>query len=139
MAETNPAGNLGDMVNDALPRIVKIRPGSSSEHELMAVLPKELATATATVQDVLEYVKNDPWLNRKDERTEGRIRQELAGGHGITIGGQPVSASDKIAQYFHRAASPKGVPYEVAELIVAANESGGAYKLGGLWYYRSAA
>ncbi len=135
MAETNPAGSLGDMVNDALPRIVKIRPGSSSERELMAVLPKELATAT--VKDVLDYVKSDPGLNRKDERTVERIKQELAGGHGITIAGQPVKATDNIGQYFQPARSPKGTPYEVAEMIVAANESGGAYQLSR--FYRSAA
>ena len=124
MTETNTQGDLGDVVNEQLPRIIKIRPGSSSEREIMTDLPAELRTAT--VAQVLDYVRHDPGLKRKDDRIVGRIQQEMSGAYGVTIGGNPVEKTADMSQYFQRAVSPKGVAYEIAEVIVAANESGGA-------------
>ena len=125
MTETTPE-NLGDVVNEQLPRIIKVRPGSSSERELTAVLPDELRDAT--VEKVLDYIRRDPNLGRKEERIVGRIKQEMNNEYGVTVGGNPVPKTATIGQHFHRDVSPRGTPYEVAELIVASNESGGAFR-----------
>lgn len=105
-----------------LARVVRIKPGTSSEKSVKVILPEELYDAS--VDKVLGYVMGED-LKRKDERIAERIKNEMKGQYGMTINASPAKGDEMIKGYFVQRETPNGIQYLEAEIIIAAKQEGG--------------
>ena len=125
MAEQQPKENEKPS-NKEPALVVKIKPGSSSEKSIKAILPDSLNSLS--VDKVIDYVLDNSTSSRKDERIAERIKAERTGSYGITANGEPVSGTEGITSYFVDKTSPQGTAYRELELIIAAKQEGGLHR-----------
>ena len=121
--EANKAISLDEKVQAELPRVIKIKPGSSSEKSVKLILPDELADAT--IDQVIKYAVNEPELTRKNARIADRIKVEMREAYGVTVNDEPAKGSQKLADYLVAKKSQSGLNYKEAEIIVAQDQEGG--------------
>ena len=122
MTQTQTSNNPQPSPNQVA-KVVRIRPGISSEKSLKEFLPEELNDAT--VDEVVRYFVNKTDTTRKYERLADSIKNEMAKEYGITVNGNGAKGNEKLAQYFTRKTTEDGVEYEEAVITVAANQEGG--------------
>jgi len=119
--------SLDAKVDAELPKVIKIKPGSSSEKSVKLILPKTLEDAS--INEVISYALNNPDIKRKDIRIADRVRVEMESNYGIIVNENTVKGSEKISNYFTPKKSQSGLEYEEAEIIVASEQEGGLRKV----------
>ncbi|MBU0461711.1 MAG: hypothetical protein KJ574_03940 [Nanoarchaeota archaeon] len=107
----------------SLARVIKLKPGSTNEASLKAVLPQDLYDAN--IDQVIDYVMNKGDATRKDERIAERVKHEMGGKYGIIVNEGPAKQSEKATAHFREAETPNGLKYLELEIIVAAEQEAG--------------
>jgi hypothetical protein len=123
MTQPNAKGNGTPLPESSLARVVKLKPGSTNEASIKAVLPPELYGAN--YGQIIDYVLQKPDMNRKETRITDRVRNEMGNNYGIVANAGPASAGDEAKGAFKEAETPTGMKYLELEIIVAAEQEAG--------------
>ncbi len=110
---------------EALPVVIKIRPGTAAEKALRVLLPSD--RAKDSVGSVVEYalrLQEEDGVTREGTRIQDRIRTEMKDKYGLSVNGQGIKGRESLIGYLRENQTDASRKYLEAEIIVASREEG---------------
>jgi hypothetical protein len=111
--------------DEALPVIVKIKPGTAAEKSLRVLLPAD--RVRDSIGSVLEYslrLREEDGVSREGIRIQDRIKTEMKGQYTLTVNSQSIKDREQLLGYLKEDLTEANRRYLGAEIIVASKEEG---------------